>query len=317
MNTEELYQTSVFKGLDRKHLDDILKIVHLKPVKSGEIIFEEDKDADGLYLIKSGLVDITKCIDHNRCKKITSFTAGDFFGEMALFDNKPRSATATAGKDTELYFIDRGAVSRLLESSPAAVSQLLLNIIRIISGRIRRTDTELVTLYETGVIIGSSQELSELFEKILGVVMRALRASKGIIMLYNSITDLADVKCYEGGYEKMAESFSAEEGLAGCVRQHGHPVIINSLKESPLYKDTPLQGYESETMLAVPLLIKNNAVGLIILGDKSEQAGGRFDLSDQNLLEAVAKQTSVAMTNAFFHQEALSKQRLGRKYYRF
>ena len=171
-------------------------------------------------------------------------------------------------------------------------------------------------LYETSDIIASTYELSDLLDKILGLAARALQASKGLVLLYNTVTNKLDVNSIYGKYKKLPCYFDSDKGLGGYILKHKQPVLINDLKNSALYKKTALQGYETTTMLAVSLCLKKEVAGFILLGDKTKKAGGEFTLNDQNLLEAITKQTAVAMANALCRREAVSKERLERKYFR-
>jgi CRP/FNR family cyclic AMP-dependent transcriptional regulator len=77
-----------------------------KHFKSGEIIFNEGDPAGSVFLIDKGAVEITKKVDG---ASITLTTLGwnELFGEMALVDNSPRSASAVAIEDTWAYKLDK------------------------------------------------------------------------------------------------------------------------------------------------------------------------------------------------------------------
>ena len=82
--------------------------------KQGEIIVTEGEDGDDFYLIQKGVFKVTKQgIDEEICERLTS---GKYFGEIALLQSKPRSATVTCVEDGILLHVDRNAFSKLLGS---------------------------------------------------------------------------------------------------------------------------------------------------------------------------------------------------------
>ena len=83
----------------------------------GEIIFAEYEPGDSFYLIQAGKVKITKIVGDNE-KTLDILQPPEMFGEMAVIEDRPRSATVTALKDTLVYFIPRDEMLVLLQRSP-------------------------------------------------------------------------------------------------------------------------------------------------------------------------------------------------------
>ena len=78
--------------------------------RSGEVIFNEGDAGDGLYIVHSGLIRITATSTPDRQHVLSRMEPGDYFGEMAVFDVGPRSASAVALEDSRLSFVPMGAV---------------------------------------------------------------------------------------------------------------------------------------------------------------------------------------------------------------
>jgi signal transduction histidine kinase len=97
------------------------------------VIFSAGQNGDGLYVVESGSVRISAVVGDNEPRVLATIGPGDFFGEMAVVDDAPRSATATAETETRALFLDRAKVLQLIERRP----QLALNIIREFSIRLR------------------------------------------------------------------------------------------------------------------------------------------------------------------------------------
>jgi CRP-like cAMP-binding protein len=96
-----------------------------------EAIFREGQKGDELYIIKSGTVEI-----HGGQRVLAILDEGDFFGEMALIDQAPRSATAIAKTDVQLIPISEQRFIELVTETPA----FALDMLRILARRIRARD---------------------------------------------------------------------------------------------------------------------------------------------------------------------------------
>jgi signal transduction histidine kinase len=93
--------------------------------RAGEVIFNEGDAGDGLYIVHSGLIRITATSTPDRQHVLSRMEPGDYFGEMAVFDGGPRSASAVALEDSRLSFVPMGAVSELLARSPMLAASLV------------------------------------------------------------------------------------------------------------------------------------------------------------------------------------------------
>jgi signal transduction histidine kinase len=108
--------------------------------RAGEVIFSAGEKGDGFYLIESGRVQIIATFGGSEPRVLATITAGDFFGEMAVLDDAPRSATAKAETDTRATYLSRTELLQLLEQRP----RLALELIREFSNRIRALNRKYV-----------------------------------------------------------------------------------------------------------------------------------------------------------------------------
>jgi signal transduction histidine kinase len=129
----ELESVELFRGLNRKELQDLREISRLKQFAGRAEIFREGDPGDGLYVIKDGLVEIVHLVGSEVRNVFSRLEPGAVFGEMAVIEQLPRSATAIAAIDTQLYFIPRDEMRTLLQSSPG----LAFNFLHEISRRLR------------------------------------------------------------------------------------------------------------------------------------------------------------------------------------
>jgi CRP-like cAMP-binding protein len=128
----------IFEGLAFNDLKKIELIVHQRTFMPDEIIFYERQPGAGMYILKKGLIKLTKTVNEERVK-IGELKDGEFFGEMALLDEYPRSAEATAVEKTEALGIFRPDLFDLIESNPKLGYKILLRLSKRLASRLRET----------------------------------------------------------------------------------------------------------------------------------------------------------------------------------
>jgi CRP-like cAMP-binding protein len=128
----------IFEGLGFNDLKKIELIVHKRTFMPNEIIFYERQPGAGMYIIKKGLIKLTKTVNEERVK-ISELKDGEFFGEMSLLDEYPRSAEATAVEKTEALGIFRPDLFDLIESNPKLGYKILLKLSKRLASRLRET----------------------------------------------------------------------------------------------------------------------------------------------------------------------------------
>ena len=143
MIKEPIQSADVFLGLSPSELD----IVEQKSVKRAfqrdEVIFREGETGDKMYLILKGVVEIWKSEGKAiKGSRLARLETGELFGEMSLFDKKPRSASAIASIDEEttLLIWDEETLDQLIQEHPRMANKIQNNIIKKISDRLRQAD---------------------------------------------------------------------------------------------------------------------------------------------------------------------------------
>ncbi len=107
---------------------------------TGTIIFQAGAAGDGFYVVQSGHVQLTAPVGDNPPRVLATVGPGDFFGEMAVIDDAPRSANAVAGDDAVVVFLGRETLHQLIESRP----KIALELLREFSRRIRALNQKYV-----------------------------------------------------------------------------------------------------------------------------------------------------------------------------
>ena len=135
MGREDLLKSvPIFSELGRGDLSRLAKLMVERTVKSGDAVIEENDQAAGFFVVSSGKLEVER-----QGKTLASYGPGDFFGEMALFEGFPRSATVRAVEDSELLAMTRWDFTAELKNHP----QIALGMLPVLVRRLRETDQRL------------------------------------------------------------------------------------------------------------------------------------------------------------------------------
>ncbi len=122
-----LESIGLFRNLGREELQALRLIARERHFAAQTAIFKEGDPGDGVYFVKDGLVEISSLVGDNR-RVLTQLGPGEIFGEMAVIEHRPRSATATAARDTDVYCLPRGEMLSFIQRSPALAFGLMQHI---------------------------------------------------------------------------------------------------------------------------------------------------------------------------------------------
>lgn len=136
---EALRGIPLFRNLDEKDLADIAGLLIDRKFPRDAVIFEDGSLGDYMYLIQEGQVKITKMSEDGREKILEILGPGDFFGEMALLDREPRSASVKTTTACVLLALSRQDFMGLLKQN----HELTLELIRELARRLRETDEQI------------------------------------------------------------------------------------------------------------------------------------------------------------------------------
>jgi CRP/FNR family transcriptional regulator len=129
---EHLRRYPLFSKLPDAELLSLAERARSKAFKRGETLFRKDDPGSHLYVVLDGAVKIALPGEFGQEALVAIMRPGDFFGELALFDGSPRSASATALEDTRAALLARDDFLAFLETHPAAVRVVLDALTRTI-----------------------------------------------------------------------------------------------------------------------------------------------------------------------------------------
>jgi len=123
-----LLSIPLFSDMHSEHLDMLSgQLQHIKYTRNSIIISEGDV-SDSLYLVNKGEIKIYISDQNGREIQLNTLGPGDYFGELSLLDQKPRSASAITLCDSELSVISSKALMRCLNKSPAMAMRMLQSL---------------------------------------------------------------------------------------------------------------------------------------------------------------------------------------------
>lgn len=138
-----LRRVPIFGGVDDESILKVASITSEKSYSKKNIVFHEGDYGDALYIIKAGRIKIAKVALDGREKTLTILKGGDFFGEMAIFDDMPRSATAESmDNDVRLLSISKNDFERLIIENPSIAIRIMKDLTR----RIRQVNEQVQDL---------------------------------------------------------------------------------------------------------------------------------------------------------------------------
>jgi CRP/FNR family transcriptional regulator, cyclic AMP receptor protein len=154
-NIELMKELPVFESLTTGELVQIERVLHERHYGPGEVVFNEGEPGAGLYIIKKGEISIRKKIEGGDDIQLALIPERSFFGEMALLDEIPRSASACAVTQSILYGFSKPDLENLIERNLRLGIKIIRNLSKIVSRRLVKTNenleivqTELNTLKE-------------------------------------------------------------------------------------------------------------------------------------------------------------------------
>ena len=318
MNPEELKHIAVLQAMDDDALARLAAALEQKDYADGQTVFAEGDPGNSMYFIVRGCIRIEKRAQATSAvnKILAVLEAGDYFGEMALLDQKPRSAAAVAAGGATILRLSKAAFDQMQGESSEAGMSVLFAMIRTSSERIRRLSTQLVVYDEVGKAIGEAGDLQALLDVILQQLSTAALADWGLLLLRSQFSDRLDLRSQVklSLTETQREALSNGHGFLGPVLQNPQDQLVPSFDEQEPFKSCARLGFETASLLLSPITVAGQLLGLIVLGGSARD---QFDLNGLNLARGVARQAAQAILNARHREEEQARSRHSRQFVRF
>jgi len=136
---EALRNVPLFAGLEATDLDRLARILVPRHYEAGAVIIKEGDEAVGFFILSAGKVRVVKDLAGNKEQTLATLTPGEFFGETALLDGYPRTASVQAVDETDCLAMTRWDFMSEVKGSPT----IAVEIVRVLARRLRQTDANL------------------------------------------------------------------------------------------------------------------------------------------------------------------------------
>jgi CRP/FNR family transcriptional regulator, cyclic AMP receptor protein len=137
-----LQEMPIFGGATESTIKTLLEGARINELSRGDTVFREGELDTSIYVIEFGRVSVFRHWEGDNYK-LRELSEGDCFGEMALMDFKPRSATVIADTDCSLIQISAAQLGALYGNDPAQYTLILMNLGREVCRRLREADKRL------------------------------------------------------------------------------------------------------------------------------------------------------------------------------
>jgi CRP/FNR family transcriptional regulator, cyclic AMP receptor protein len=208
----------LFSGIDPTAAHALYASMTPVHLPRGQTVFQEGERGDRLYIIGSGKVKLGRRSTDGRENLLSILGPGEMFGELSLFDPGPRTASATAVADAQLYELGHAELIEWLERYPAVAKHLLEALAR----RLRRTNEALADLVFADVPGRVAKALLDLSTRFGQPVDDGLRVAHDLTQ-----EELAQLV---GASRETVNKALADFAARGWVRREGRAIVLLDLQ---------------------------------------------------------------------------------------
>ena len=140
-----LKSITLFEDLKTDELIRLERTLYKRHYKKNEIIFNEGDPGAALYILKEGTVDVVMNYNNNPIL-LTKLSDGMFFGEIALFDETPRSATVVASEECEIIALPKADFMLFSQKKPSTGLKIVMRLGEILATRLMHTNKQIKNL---------------------------------------------------------------------------------------------------------------------------------------------------------------------------
>ena len=150
-NIEDFLRSiDIFSELKDEELSILGRVMGEEIFDTGEVLFREQENGDELFLVAQGKISISVNLPDGGELEISEIGKGNFFGEMAIFEQAPRSATCTAKERSRLVSLRRDHFYELIRSHPRIATEIMYKMLNITTERLRNTNNFLSDMVQWG-----------------------------------------------------------------------------------------------------------------------------------------------------------------------
>lgn len=145
-----LRKIDIFSNLTEEELTIIRSVMKTREIDAGKTLFREGDRGDEIFIIESGRVAIAVELSGGQKLELSEMSGGDFFGEMSIFENAPRSATCYTKEKTVLHGLKGEDFYRLIKRHPEISIKIMYRMLNITTERLMKTSNFLADMVQWG-----------------------------------------------------------------------------------------------------------------------------------------------------------------------
>lgn len=294
----QLKQVPIFHDLSPDALKALASIAEVRRMEKGEVLFQHGERRGEFLVILRGQLHIYRTFQ-DEVQTLAILDRNEFAVETSLANpDMKHEHFGEAFESGELIVIDGKEFLKLREKHPAIANAIYGAIIENLATRLHHANNKIATIYSTGKIAATYDDLDHLTDLLLTTIMEIIRAKRAIFVLYKPLEGMAvvrDAKGYSNNQEMRNLTVALQsDPILGILFHANRDLLITGdqfAQEKELH--TP---YASRTMLGTPLRLRDNTIGAILLGEK--EGGREFSHNNQILLNIIARQVVLAVATA-------------------
>ncbi|MDH5326629.1 MAG: Crp/Fnr family transcriptional regulator [Gammaproteobacteria bacterium] len=206
-----LSNVSLFSGLPEADRNAIAELATIRSFPRNTIIISEGDDSDSMYVVLSGKVKVYLSDDEGKEIIINILKDGDYFGELALLDESPRSASVMTQEDSKLAVLSKTAFEDCLKTNPG----IALEVIKGLSARLRNLTDNVKSL-----------ALMDVYGRVARTLLDMSETHDGVQVITQKLTQ-RDIASMVGASREMVSRILKDLSIGGYITIENKTITIN------------------------------------------------------------------------------------------
>lgn len=316
---DRLRSNKLFEGLSDSHFERLKSFIKIKSFAKDTPLIEEGVHGEMLYLLITGKVKVAKTSDNGTEIILAIRSGGDFFGEMSLLEDAPRSARILAIEECEVGLIPKKDFTQMMLEEP----QIATNILKTISARLRQTNDQIIesflereknnqkqierfqALFEFSKAIAADCEERTLFKLAPVIIKDQMVCDNVKLFLYDKATE--EVSLIDDRGTLMM--YSAVESVYSNLIQIKKTLQINDYTTLDHYRNAEPSSFWKNTvsLLVAPILEDRDVRGCIVIKNNKSI---KWPSDDEAFVSTLCSYVAVTLRNINLRKQMLVTEKL-------
>jgi CRP/FNR family transcriptional regulator, cyclic AMP receptor protein len=136
---EFLQRVSLFRGISRREFGTLFQSLIVRSYPTGEMLCREGDIGRALFLLETGEVEVVRKTPEGGLRRVSVLKSGDYFGEMSLIDEQPRTASVVALEPVRAYLLYKTEIDKLTREAPHIAAAIMTHLATLLAVRLRAT----------------------------------------------------------------------------------------------------------------------------------------------------------------------------------